>query len=126
VLFLETSEEKPPPSAVRRWLRGYGLVGAFDHISALWFGRARDYTLPEKVELDRVILEVVAGEFGATRVPIVTNLDFGHTDPQWILPLGIRVRTDPASRTLVRLEPATDAGSGQGDVRAPAGASSAS
>jgi muramoyltetrapeptide carboxypeptidase LdcA involved in peptidoglycan recycling len=126
VLFLETSEEKPPPSAIRRWLRGYGVVGAFDRISALWFGRARGYSDAEKVELDQVILDVVAGEFGATRVPVVTNLDFGHTDPQWIMPLGIRVRTDPATHTLIRLEPATAHGSAAGDVPDPAGASSTS
>jgi muramoyltetrapeptide carboxypeptidase LdcA involved in peptidoglycan recycling len=117
VLFLETSEEKPSPTAVRRWLRGYGVVGAFDRISALWFGRAYDYTDAEKAELDQVIVDVVAGEFGATTVPIVTNLDFGHTGPQWVLPLGIRVRTDPVSRTLVRLEAPTAPAS---DGRSPA------
>jgi muramoyltetrapeptide carboxypeptidase LdcA involved in peptidoglycan recycling len=41
-------------------------------------------------------------------VPIVTNMDFGHTDPQWILPLGVEAELDPASNTFRLLEPAVD------------------
>ncbi|UPK73382.1 LD-carboxypeptidase [Nocardioidaceae bacterium SCSIO 66511] len=100
VLFLETSEEKPSLASVRYWLRNYGSQGAFDQLAALWFGRARSYSDDEKTQLDASIVDVVVGEFGATDLPIVTNLDFGHTDPQWVLPLGVEVETDPLGRTL--------------------------
>ncbi|MCI4328236.1 MAG: LD-carboxypeptidase, partial [Thermoplasmata archaeon] len=60
----------------------------------------------QKRELDDVILAIVQGEFGREDLPIVTNLDFGHTDPQWILPLGIRALTDPVHRRLALVEPA--------------------
>lgn len=104
VLFLETSEDKPPLIYVRDCLRNYGAQGVFDEISALWFGRARDYAVEEKAELDKLLVDIVVGEFGATELPIVSNLDFGHTTPQWVLPLGIHVATDPAARTLRWLE----------------------
>jgi muramoyltetrapeptide carboxypeptidase LdcA involved in peptidoglycan recycling len=106
ILFLETAEDKPTPSWVGYWLRNYGVQGVFDRVSAILVGRARDYTDEEKAELDDTIVRIVAGEFGATALPIVTNLDFGHTDPQWILPLGVRSEIDVDARRFRLLEPA--------------------
>ena len=106
ILFLETSEDKPSPSQVGYWLRNYGVQGVFDRVSAILVGRARGYTDEEKAELDETLLRIVAGEFGAGALPIVSNLDFGHTDPQWILPLGIRAEVDVDARRIRLLEPA--------------------
>jgi muramoyltetrapeptide carboxypeptidase LdcA involved in peptidoglycan recycling len=106
ILFLETSEDKPSPSQVGYWLRNYGVQGVFDRVSAILVGRARGYTNEEKAELDETLIRIVAGEFGAGALPIVSNLDFGHTDPQWILPLGIRAEVDVDARRLRLLEPA--------------------
>ena len=106
ILFLETSEDKPTPETVGYWLRNYGVQGVFDRVSAVLVGRARDYSDAEKAELDAMVVRVVAGEFGATTIPIVTNLDFGHTDPQWILPLGVRAEIDVEARRFRLLEPA--------------------
>jgi muramoyltetrapeptide carboxypeptidase LdcA involved in peptidoglycan recycling len=33
-------------------------------------------------------------------------MDFGHTDPQWVLPLGIRAELNPNAQTFQLLEPA--------------------
>ena len=41
-----------------------------------------------------MILATVGGQFGGHDVSIVTNMDFGHTDPQWILPLGVTAELD--------------------------------
>ncbi|MCY1081671.1 S66 family peptidase [Archangium lansingense] len=106
LLFLETSEEKPSPEQVRRWLRNYGLQGVFERISGLLFGRPRSYSREEKAALEQVLLDVVAGEFGRGELPLVTNLDFGHTDPQRIVPLGVRAEVDCEARRLRLLEPA--------------------
>jgi LD-carboxypeptidase C-terminal domain len=45
-------------------------------------------------------------EFGFEELNVITNMDFGHTDPQWILPLGGRARIDPSTHSMVLLEPA--------------------
>ena len=100
VLFFETSEEKPSVQRVQRMLRNYGMQGIFDKVTAVLFGRARDYTDEEKVEFDQMIIDVIKGEFGNIRVPIVTNMDFGHTDPQIILPLGVKAEVDCSNRTF--------------------------
>ena len=104
VLFLETSEEKPLPRQVMYWLRNYGAQGVFDQLSALWIGRPKDYTPAENAELRRVVKGVVAEEWGAGHLNIVMDLDFGHTDPRWALPLGVEVLTDPVGRRLAFCE----------------------
>jgi muramoyltetrapeptide carboxypeptidase LdcA involved in peptidoglycan recycling len=106
ILFLETSEDKPSVSQVKYMLRNYGMQGVFDGLAALLIGRARDYTVEEKQELYRQVVAVVAGEFGRTDLPIVANMDFGHTDPQFILPLGVAAEVDCEQHTFRLLEPA--------------------
>jgi muramoyltetrapeptide carboxypeptidase LdcA involved in peptidoglycan recycling len=34
------------------------------------------------------------------------NLDFGHNDPQWIMPLGVRAEIDFENRSIALIEPA--------------------
>ena len=106
LLFLETSEEKPSPSQVQRWLRNYGIQGILDRIVALLIGRARSYSAKEKATLDACVMNVVAKEFGRTDLPVVTNVDFGHTDPQFVLPLGVMAEVDCRTKTLRLREPA--------------------
>jgi muramoyltetrapeptide carboxypeptidase LdcA involved in peptidoglycan recycling len=105
ILFFETSEEKPSVQKVRWMLRNYGMQGIFNKVSAVLFGRARDYTDEEKTELDQMIIDVIKGEFGNEHLPIVTNMDFGHTDPQFILPLGVKAEVDCLNKTFRLTEP---------------------
>jgi muramoyltetrapeptide carboxypeptidase LdcA involved in peptidoglycan recycling len=106
ILFLETSEDKPTIEQVRYWLFNYGVQGVFDRASALIVGRARGYSDSEKAKLDEMILDLVVDQFAAPNLTVVTNMDFGHTDPQWILPLGIRAELDHQRRSFRLLEPA--------------------
>ncbi|MEO8529580.1 MAG: S66 peptidase family protein [Pseudolysinimonas sp.] len=105
IMFLETSEEKPPVSFMEYWLRNSGVAGTLDGLSALLVGRPRDYSDDESAELDTVILQVLA-EFGRDDLLVVSNLDFGHTDPQWVMPNNVLAELDPTARTFRLLEPA--------------------
>lgn len=104
ILFLETSEDKPSLQQIKWMLRNYGTQGIFNKIKALIFGRARDYTDDEKIELDKIILQIVRGEFKNPELLVVTNMDFGHTDPQFILPLGIEAEINPINKTFKLIE----------------------
>jgi muramoyltetrapeptide carboxypeptidase LdcA involved in peptidoglycan recycling len=53
--------------------------------------------------VEAAIRDVVGGEFGRPSLLVVGNLPFGHTDPQWVLPMGVRASIDPA-RSVLRLE----------------------
>ena len=81
-------------------LRNYGTMGALKELKGLLFGRARSYSQEEKLELDKVLVQVVSGEFGRSDMPIVSNMDFGHTSPQWVLPLGVAAEIDCDSRSF--------------------------
>jgi len=108
ILFLETSEEKPPVSNIRYMLRNYGMQGVFDKISALLFARAYKYEDHEKEELEQQILRVVRDEFGRADLPVVANMDFGHDMPQLIMPLGVMAEVDCVKRRVRLLEPAVE------------------
>ncbi len=90
ILFIETSEDKPTPEQVKYSFTNLGVQGVFDQISAVIVGRARDYSKEETEKLEKLLIEVISFQFGHKEIPIITNMDFGHTDPQWILPLGIK------------------------------------
>lgn len=106
VLALETSEEGPPPEVVERFLRSLAAMGDLSRVAALLFGRPGGSDLPveDHERYDRAVERVVRRELGLEEVPIVTGLDFGHTDPIWTLPIGVRTRVDPLARTVVFLE----------------------
>lgn len=104
ILFLETSEMKPSPEQIKMILRNYGMQDVYSNISALLIGRPRSYSLDEKDRLNTYCLQVVKEEFGSVELPIISNMDFGHTDPQWILPLGITGEIDCVNRSFKLIE----------------------
>ncbi len=96
VLFVETSEEMPPHDYVRRIFRALGERGILANIRALIVGRPKawefdkQYTDDEKSAYKlgqrKMVLEIVRAYNPS--VPIVQNLDIGHTSPQICLPVG--------------------------------------
>ncbi|MFA5961928.1 MAG: S66 peptidase family protein [Parcubacteria group bacterium] len=105
ILILETSEEKPTIHEIDHELRNYGMQGIFDRINGIVFGRARDYSAEEKLELEKRIITIVKDEFGRADLPIITNMDFGHTDPQFVLPLGANAEIDCENKRFGIIEP---------------------
>jgi muramoyltetrapeptide carboxypeptidase LdcA involved in peptidoglycan recycling len=108
ILFFEISEAKIPVEPVKWTLRNYGVQGIFDKVAAILFGRPRDYSTDQRQELDAAIKEIVGVEFERPDLPVMTNMDFGHTDPQIVLPLGVKAELDCESRTLRLIEPWLD------------------
>lgn len=100
ILMLETSEDSPSPEEVGFILRNFGVQGIFYKIAGLLVAKPKGYTEKEKRELDDVILRIVAGEFGCRNLNIISNIEFGHTDPRHIMPLGAELRIDPGRERL--------------------------
>jgi muramoyltetrapeptide carboxypeptidase LdcA involved in peptidoglycan recycling len=95
ILFLDTSEDAPSPDMVKYGLRTYAALGILPRLSGILFGRPGGQVPPEKfVEYDQVLLEVVAQEAGLTDLPIISGMDFGHTDPMFVLPYGVQAEID--------------------------------
>jgi muramoyltetrapeptide carboxypeptidase LdcA involved in peptidoglycan recycling len=105
ILFLETSEEAPPAGAVGRFVRCLAAMGVLSRLSGILFGRPGGQVPPENfAEYDEVLVDAVSQEYGRTDLPIVTGMDFGHTDPMMVLPMGMNARIDCDSRQFSILE----------------------
>ncbi len=105
ILMLETSEEAPSPELVTYMLRALAAQGVLAKLSGILFGRPGGQIDPQRFgEYDDALLKVVAEEEGLTALPIVTRMDFGHTDPMMVLPLGISAEIDTATQQIRLLE----------------------
>ena len=103
ILFLETSEDAPPPEFVRDTLRVYAAMGILHKLSGILFGRPYDNE-NKFAEYDRAILHVVRDEEGLTNLPIITNMDFGHTSPMFVIPYGLQAEIDCDSKRFSIVE----------------------
>ncbi|HEY2041115.1 MAG TPA: S66 peptidase family protein [Jatrophihabitans sp.] len=105
VLHLEISEEKPPIGQVTNWLRNYAALGILERISALLFSRPLEYSLRDTLALyEQIKAELLLA--GRADLPFVANLDYGHSSPMGLLPLGRRARVDCGRRSIAVTESA--------------------
>jgi muramoyltetrapeptide carboxypeptidase LdcA involved in peptidoglycan recycling len=108
VLYLETSEELPSAQYVGEVLMCLGERGLLQRFGALLMGRARAWRFgtPDDPEFRATYVEgqreAVLGAFAeySPDVPIVLDVDLGHTDPQLTIPNGGECRLDPGARTI--------------------------
>ena len=105
ILFLETSEEAPPPDLVARTLRVFAAMGILPQLSGILFGRPGGNISPDTFqEYDKAILQVVTHEEGLIDLPIITQMDFGHSSPMFILPYGVQAEIDFENQRFSILE----------------------
>lgn len=110
ILFLETSEEAPPPATLARALRSWAAMGLLQRVGAILLGRpGGDVSLEAFEGYERALLQVVRDEEGMDQLPIVTRMDFGHSDPMCVLPIGALARVDCARRAFSLVESAVAA-----------------
>lgn len=111
VLILETSEEMPSADEVFRMLRNFGERGLLAQFPAVVFAKAKAWhphnRLDEegrsafRAEQELAVLRVF--EIYNPQAMVVYGPDFGHTDPQYVLPFGGLMTIDgPAQRIKVQ------------------------
>jgi muramoyltetrapeptide carboxypeptidase len=105
ILLLETSEEAPPPSDVDAYLTDLEQLGVFDAAAGLLVARPMNYADDDRKRL----WEVVARRTEAAGLPVLANLEAGHTDPMVTLPFGVPAELDAGSKSLRLLEVPTRA-----------------
>lgn len=107
-LFLESAENIPPLWAVHYLLVGLGERGWFDVLSGVMIGRPKawDFTQQNSTEQkaaykknQRDTVVSVVREYN-NDITIVQNVDFGHTDPQIVLPIGRLAKLSPSNNTI--------------------------
>jgi muramoyltetrapeptide carboxypeptidase LdcA involved in peptidoglycan recycling len=101
ILFFETSEEKAEPNLIRYWLRNYAAQGILQQANGILFGKPQDekYYNEYKEEIQKVMKE-----YDLENLPILYNLNFGHTEPKFILPYGAMAEIDCEKKAFTILE----------------------
>lgn len=51
-------------------------------------------------EYDNALCRAVREEHGLNDMPIVTHMDFGHTDPMFVIPIGMKIRIDSTKQEI--------------------------
>ncbi len=101
VLFLETSEEAAPPSFLTRFIRCLAAMGILEGLSSILLGRPGGGVDPATFHAyDDALCKTVREEYGLNDMPIVTNMDFGHTDPMFVIPIGMKVRINSTKQEI--------------------------
>jgi len=105
ILFLETSEEAPSPNVLKYILRSYASMRILHKLSGILFARPGGDISPDQFEdYDKVFHQIVTEEEGLSELPIITHMDFGHTDPMFVLPYGLKAEIDCEARKFTILE----------------------
>jgi muramoyltetrapeptide carboxypeptidase LdcA involved in peptidoglycan recycling len=109
VLITETSEEIPPADYVSRVYRALGERGILERIKAILVGRPKAWEFDKQNSLEQkeayrkqqrqTIFEVVR-KYNQS-VPVIQNLNFGHTDPQVPMPYGMPVKVDGGKKKII-------------------------
>ncbi len=108
VLMLESSEEIPSADYVSRVIRAFGERGILERIQGVCVGRAKarefgnEPSAAARQEYRRkqqeIILKMVR-QYNIT-IPVVQNMDFGHTDPQIPMPYGGVINIDAKTKRI--------------------------
>ena len=108
ILFIETSENIPDHWVIDYLLTGFGERGWFDKFQAVIVGRPKSWdfnkqndaktkSVYRKTQRETVLKTV--RDYNQ-HIPVVQNLDFGHTDPQVLLPSGGKVKVSCSSHKI--------------------------
>lgn len=109
VLILETSEEMPGANDVYYTLRSIGERGLLRGVAGVMVARPKASNLALRATPSSREAYVAAQQKAVLRAltvycpeaVVVMNVDFGHTDPQLIVPYGGTVHLDGPSRRIV-------------------------
>ncbi|MDL2219187.1 LD-carboxypeptidase [Ruminococcaceae bacterium OttesenSCG-928-O06] len=85
ILFLETSEEKPPPWFVTFFLRSLAAMGILQRLAGILFAKPQQEVYQQ--EYHAAIVQVLA-EANRADMPVLGNASFGHNEPKFSLPMG--------------------------------------
>ena len=97
ILFAETSEVTPSPEMLRIYLEALKKEGVFDNINGIIVGKPLNEIYYE--EYKAVWCEVVNN----SQLPILYNVNFGHSAPRAILPYDAAVRVDADKQEILFL-----------------------
>jgi muramoyltetrapeptide carboxypeptidase LdcA involved in peptidoglycan recycling len=108
VLFLETAENIPEPWVIKTLFNSLGATGILKNTVAVLVGRPKAWEFnkrlapKERIDYRKQQRNTVINSVRNYNesIPIIQNMDFGHTDPQIIVPFGKKAMIDSANKTI--------------------------
>ena len=91
ILLIETSEDRPNPIYITYYLRNLGALGIFDEIKGIIVGKPQAEQYYEEY---KEVYKKVLKEFNKETLPVLYNVNIGHSEPIGILPLGTEIEVD--------------------------------
>ena len=102
ILFLETSEDEVEPDYIEYYLRNLIAQGIIDEINGIIIGKPQDEKYYD--EYKEVYKRLISEEAGRPDLPILYNVNIGHTAPMCIFPMGQKIKLDLDNKEIVFLE----------------------
>lgn len=105
LLFLEVAETPLPCSIFEYFLRSLGAQGIWDKTSGIIFGiPGGQRTESEFIEYEKALKEIVGDEYGRSDMPILSRMNFGHTDPVFTIPYSVEAEIDCERKSFSIIE----------------------
>lgn len=97
IFFAETSELAPNTETLRKYLKALKAKGVFDYLNGIIIGKPINEKYYE--EYKDVWLEVIDN----SALPVLYNVNFGHSTPRAILPFGAKAHVDAERQEIILL-----------------------
>lgn len=98
ILFLETSEDEVAPDYIEYYLRNLIAQGIIDEINGIIVGKPQHEKYYE--EYKEVYKKMISEEANKPDLPILYNVNIGHTAPMCILPFGQKIQVNLDEKTI--------------------------
>ena len=102
ILLLETSEVNMHEVMLSWFLRNLHAQGILHVIKGIVVGKPAFKDKLEKYK--EVYKQIIGKEAKREDLPILYNVNFGHTDPMCILPIGQKVKVDLSTKEIIFTE----------------------
>lgn len=94
ILLIESSEEKSKPDLYRKMIRALKDYGLFDVLAGVLVGKPQNEIYYE--EYKSILLEEITNK----DLPIVYNINIGHSTPRCIIPFGVEAEVNVSKQTI--------------------------
>jgi muramoyltetrapeptide carboxypeptidase LdcA involved in peptidoglycan recycling len=102
ILFIEDIPEFFSPKQLVKFIDWLGNIGALQKLKGILIGKLCGYEPFD--EHQKAIMHVIRNKYELSDVPIIANMNFGHTSPMCILPYGTLAEINCDNRMFSILE----------------------
>lgn len=101
ILFFEIAGDDLDPELIQSWLRNYAVQGILQKANGMIFGKPENEAYYEAY---KEVIQQVMKENHLEDLPVLYNLNFGHTKPKIVLPYGVMAEINCSRKTFSILE----------------------